>query len=830
MLSKTLMKKIIIALFFIVTSLVSHSQIRTVSGEIIDELTKEPIGFASVSLKVSKNGKTADSSGHFQLNANFSHSDTLIVSYVGYQEFLLPIDSIKTENPIVIFLLRKEKSDEVVVKLKINKGLFVWKKIMARKKQFNRYNLNNFSYEAYNKIEVDIKNFNTPLITKNFLFKPFDFVFKNIDSTSEEKPFLPAYLIESISDYAFQKKPKKYFENIKAINTKGFSNESFNKLLGVMNQNLNIFSNYINVISRDFISPFNDNADIYYHFSVADTQMVNNKKVFHFIFKPKRAGENTFDGEAWVEAGTFELHKISMYLGKDANINFISRIGIVQEFKKINDSTFFLNRDKFFADFNTLDKNSLTLIGRKSTSYKNIIINSDSISNLFVNQKGEELIKTNADSSSLSEEEWSKIRHDSLSVNEKKIYKTLDSLIEMPKFQKLQTTLKFLGTGYRNVGNLEIGPWYNWFSSNPYEGYRFRFDLGTNAGFNKKIYLHGYLAYGTKDNDIKGKIEAYWNIQREPKRLRLHLSFSDDIENGISSYGEVSQDNIFSLAIKKPNVDRKFIRLQETRFDIAKDLGSGFSSEIIVASRKFTPLLNLPSINDFINKQGEALNTFDLSFKLRFAYLEKFVSDDFFRYSLGSKYPIVEVIYTKGIPRTFNSSYDYTKISASIDGDFKINPLGSVVFRTYGGIVKGTTPFVFLENHLGNDIYYYNKSSLNLMNRFEYVSDKYAGINFEHKFGSGIFRFFSITRKLKWRQFWNVKNLWGSLSSSNMSLNGNNTYFKSLNGKSYTEVGTGIDNIFRVFRVDLVWRLSNNPSILPRASRFGVFGSFQFQF
>ena len=38
--------------------------------------------------------------------------------------------------------------------------MFVWKKIMSKKKYFNRYNQKNFSYEAYNKIEIDIKNFN----------------------------------------------------------------------------------------------------------------------------------------------------------------------------------------------------------------------------------------------------------------------------------------------------------------------------------------------------------------------------------------------------------------------------------------------------------------------------------------------------------------------------------------------------------------------------------------------------------------------------------------------------------------------------------------------
>ena len=109
----------------------------------------------------------------------------------------------------------------------------------------------------------------------------------NIDSTSEKDPFLPAYLVESLSDYAYQKSPKKYFESKKASKIIGVNNESFDRLTGVMDQNVSIYSNFVNVMDKDFISPFNDNADAYYNFSVTDTQIVNGKKLYHFIIRTK---------------------------------------------------------------------------------------------------------------------------------------------------------------------------------------------------------------------------------------------------------------------------------------------------------------------------------------------------------------------------------------------------------------------------------------------------------------------------------------------------------------------------------------------------------------
>lgn len=53
--------------------------------------------------------------------------------------------------------------------------------------------------------------------------------------------------------------------------------------------------------------------------------------------------------------------------------------------------------------------------------------------------------------------------------------------------------------------------------------------------------------------------------------------------------------------------------------------------------------------------------------------------------------------------------------------------------------------------------------------------------------------------------------------------------FTALDKKLYVEAGTGIDNIFKVLRLDLVWRLSPRPLPAIRANRFGFFGSFKIQ-
>ncbi len=821
-------------LVFFITA-VAISQSITISGKIIDGHTKEPVSYASVYFIKTGIGKSSDSTGNFSFYFNNFSNDTLVVSFTGFALFKIPITRLNNEKPLTIQLERGGLKNVVMVKTKFNRGLALWKKIMSKKKQYNRYDLDNFSYEAYNKLEIDIKNFNADKAKKNFLFKNFAFIFDNMDSTSEAAPFLPIYLTETLSDYAYQKKVNKFNENQKASKIIGAENlgvnkESLSKLLGVMNQNISIYSNFVNVIDKDFISPFNDNGDTYYTFTVPDTQFVSGKRLFHFVFRPKRVGQNTFEGDAWVTEKTFQIQKISLYLGKDANINFIDRVSIFQEYKPLNDSVIFLTRDKFFADFRILGKNSLTLIGRKTTSYEKIVINSDSLTEVFKKQTIEEVVTAIKGSALISDSSWNTLRHDTLSKNEKAIYTTIDKLLEMPKFQKFQRNIKFLAGGYRDVGKFEIGPWFNWISADTVQGTRLRFDLGTNKKLFKDVYLHGYLSYGFRDKRFKGQAEAFWIVKRDPKRIRLHLSYQNDVDNAINQVGEVSQDNIFSLAIRKPGISRKFINVKDLRFEVFNELGKGFSTEWFVSHRQYTPLLNLPDISNYPVNSGTPMTSFELTLRLRFAYLERFLETDYNRFSIGTKYPIAEVWLVKGIPGVFNSAYSYTKYGASVKDFMKISPYGTLSYKVYAGKINGALPYTNLEIHPGNDLYYYNLGWFNLMNRFEYISDKFAGINLEHNIGSGLFRFIPITRKLKWRQFWNAKTVWGSLSQENIALNNKTGTFKILNGKTYIELGTGIDNILKVFRLDFIWRLSPSPAYAGTGSKFGVFGSFQIQF
>ena len=817
---------LIITLILVVTDL--SGQKRILAGTVKDSHSEERVPFASVSFRNTTVGKLTDSSGSFTFIMDRWPSDTLEITCVGYQPYAYIIPRNKDSITVTIMMERGTFNDGVRVRVKVNKGLLLWRKIVKNKPDNDRYRFDNFSYELYNKLEVDLKNINFEKVSRFKPLKPVsDMINENVDTANGIK-YLPAFLTEAMSDYYYQKKPKKRREVIKAVNITGVKNESVMKLLGGMDQVVNVYNNFIPVMDKQFVSPISDNGDYYYNYRVVDTQYFNNKRFYHLVFTPRRDGSNTFEGDCWVNDTSFAIQKMNLRLGKDANVNFIEDLSLIQEYSLINDSTWFLSKDKFVADLSPIGKDNTGFIGRKTTTYRQILVNDSSITRELDKNKILEEVITLPDALLKTRDFWTGARHEELTKTEAGIIRMMDTLVNAPEFKRFTKLVTFIGTGYLKMGSFTIGPWYYWMTSNNWEGFRVRFDLATNKRFHKKWWWHTYLAYGFGDKALKGKAELFFLPKKHP-RFYLFGSYTHDLDFGQSYYGEVTQDNIFALAIRKDNVPVKYLKVDEKRFEAFNEFRSGFSALFATTHKAFTPLKNLPPKDSFATNNGaNPLTTFEVSLRLRFAYLEKHLENHFFRTSLGSPYPITELYISQGIPGVFNSNYRYTKISGNISDYIKIPPAGSISVMVFAGRTFGTAPYMMLDVAPGNELYYYNKYAFNMMNRWEYIHDRYAGLNFEHVVGNGLFRFFP---KLKLRQFWTAKVLWGNLSDENKEYNFKEGYFfRTLEGKAYTELGTGVDNIFRVLRIDFIWRVLPKPLPVIASRRFAVFGSFRLAF
>ncbi len=820
---------------FSILSIHARGQTKVLRGVILDFQSGEIVPFASMRFDLAGTGKLSDSAGGFTFRFDHWPKDTLQVSYVGFLTYTLPLSDSLFKHAVhdtltVVINLQRGNYSEVVVRRKVDFGLLLWRKIVKHKEKNDRYRFQNFSYELYNKLELDLNQVNKQRLQNNGLLKPFAFILENIDS-SEAKPFLPIYITETLSDYYYVHEPvTKRREVIKGSKTVGLNNESVSRYLGGMEQNIDFYNNFIPVFDKRFVSPLSDNGDFYYHYQIVDTQYVNARRLLHLVFTPKRKGENTFTGDCWVHDSSFAIQKMTLRLDASSNLNFVQELTLVQEFTLIHDTTWFLSRDKFVAALSPLGKNRMGMIGRKTTTYKNILYNDSSVIREVEKNKILEEVLFSANARVRPDSFWLAHRHESLSKDEKAVYKMMDTLVGMKAFHQYANAINFIATGYYDIGNYVIGPWYNWIYENELQGVRVRFDLGTNRGFNKNLTLHGYLAYGFGDKVWHWEGDALYIFKRNP-RMSLYGMFRQDLDYGQQYYDEITSDNIFAIAVRKPGIPIKFINLTEQQIQWFNEWVNGFSITLTADHKVYNPELNLAPIIFFEKGPGNPMDGFELSINLRFAFLEKFFETTFYRTSLGSEYPIIDLKFTHGFPNVLGSTLTYNKIFASISDVVKVPPIGTIYYDFFGGKTTGVQPYPFLNVAPGNETYYYNKYAFSLMNKYQYLHDEFLGFNFEHNIGPGIFKFTGITRKLKWRQFYDVKLLWGHLSAQNEAYNNNVDYsFQSLNGKTYMEIGTGVDNIFKFCRVDFIWHVSPSNVGLTNIQKFGVFGSFRIAF
>ncbi len=215
---------------------------------------------------------------------------------------------------------------------------------------------------------------------------------------------------------------------------------------------------------------------------------------------------------------------------------------------------------------------------------------------------------------------------------------------------------------------------------------------------------------------------------------------------------------------------------------------------------------------------------------LRYAPREEFYQGKLYRTRVPSKYPVITLNSTLG-SKTLYNDYDYLKLRLDISKRFYFSIVGYTDVTAEAGKLFGTVPYPLLFIHNANQTYVYQKDSYNMMNFLEFVSDRYVSLNIDHSFNGFIFNKIPVIRNLKLREIATFRMLYGGLDSRNQprynpdlfrfpeNINGSPSTF-ALDGKPYMEASIGVSNILRLFRVDLIKRLTYLDH--PHVSSLGV--------
>ncbi|MGE0087978.1 MAG: DUF5686 family protein [Bacteroidales bacterium] len=791
---------LVLILIFLVSGV--DAQITKIRGTVKDATTNEPLPFVNISFKNSSIGTVTNTEGLFFFETR-TPTDSIIVSFVGYEPQKRAVQKNKYQEFTIFLYPKSVYLDEIVIRPSENPAHPIFRKIIANKDKNNPKYLNSYSYQVYNKLEIDVNNIDEDF-KKNSFLRDFQFIFDYVDTNAiTGKTFLPIFITETFSDYYYNRDPKIEKEIITATKISGFNNESLAQFTGKMYQKINIYENFETVFEPGFVSPIADFGLLYYKYYLLDSAFINNHWCYQISFVPKRTMERTFRGDFWVHDTTFAIKKIQMRMAKDVNINYINDFVAEYEFEQLDNGVWFLKHDNLFFDFNIRDK-ATGFFGRNSSDYINIIYNKELPSEI-TSIKDNVIVKETA----LKQDDafWDNYRPIDLTQRERDIYKMVDSIKEVPIYRTYEKIVQMFAMYYFEVGYFELGPYYKTYSFNEIEGNRYRLSARTSNKFSTKIMLGGFIAYGDKDNRVKYGGNVMYIFNKNPRRT-LTIDYKHDMQQLGQSPNALTEDNFFTSILRRnPNYKLSMVRDFTTNYE--HEWFQGFSNTLTFDYKQIEPTTYISFQKkiglDTISISNLTLSEITLNF--RYAKNEKYLRGEFERFSLGTNKPIFNLFFTAGLNNVFQSQYEYYKISGNVSHKIPLSPLGYFKYIIDGGIVFGSVPYPLLKLHEGNETYAFDKFAFNMMNYYEFASDKYISIYGEHHFQGFFFNRIPLLKKLELREVVSGKFLYGELSKKHQEAM---LFPEGLNGlsKPYYEVSAGIENILKILRVDAVWRLS----------------------
>ena len=828
---------------FLLCSTLTHAQITTVTGTIIDGATKEPLSFANVVFVGTTIGTTANERGAYTLKGNGNFTK-VAVSFIGYKTLTRTITPGIAQDLRITLDVDSQLLNEVVIRSgkreryrnKNNPAVELIRNVISHKEQNQIGNYNYAAYEEYDKLQFSLSSLSTK-VSERKIFQKYRFLLDNRDTTTlPGKSLLPVYLEEKIAEHYFRKSPQKEKVILKGNKRvdfgQYFDSNGLSLYLNRMYSKVDIYQNTIFLMTNQFLSPIAGSAPTFYQYYLADTITVGTTKLVGLNFVPRNTTDMLFEGKMYVTLDSnYAVQKINLSVNPKINLNWVRDMQIRLQFEQNTDGRYFLSKSDLLADFGITKGKGGGLFGQRTLSYRNYKTD-DAQPDSFYEGKAE-IAET--DAASKPDQFWQANRHDTLSAAESKVYTNIDSLKRMPSFRRTMEALTFVLAGYKSFGPFEIGPANTFYSFNPIEGFRLRLGGRTTPELSKRYYAETYAAYGFKDQRWKYFLSGTYSlndksIYKFPQNY-VRASFQRDTKIPGQELQFVQEDN-FLLSFKR-GVNDKWLYNDTWRVDYIHEFENHFSYSLGFKNWQQSPAgsLQFKRIGDNENTPSPTLTTSEFSVETRWAPHEQFYQGKIYRVPIASRYPVYTLRYTAGIKGLLNSQYNYQNLTGTISKRFMLSQLGYSNVTVQGGYIFGQVPFPLLTIHRANQTYAYQLNSYNLMNFLEFVSDHYASLSIDHSFNGFFFNKIPLLKKLKWREAVSLKALYGGLRSENdpqqhpdlyqFPVDGRGIPYTYTLGKTpYIEVSAGIANVLKFFRIDLVKRL--NYLDHPNVSQWGI--------
>ena len=803
------MKRLPLLVFLMLSAFSALAQTTKVRGKVVDEATGEPIPFVSVYFDNTTIGISTDLEGRYSLETRSPDAKILTASMIGYYSQSIVIQ--KGSFTEADFHLKQDISQLAAAFVKPDNRYIksILKKIdEARDKHNPDLIQEDWNAGLYTKIEMDATNLED-LVNIGFINKGIGFVKEYADTSAVTgKAYLPFMITESKSVVYHSRSKNLDRENILASKISGFKDDNtISQFTGSYMLKTNFYEPLIEVFDLTISNPAASASHMLYNYFLVDSLNADGRKTYVLRFHPKKyISSPTFDGEMQIDAQDFGIKSVHVALSGESNVNWIRHINIDTQYRRLPDGRWFNEEERMFMNLSlTLNDNSKIVSAMANRTMVYEVPEFGPITDeKILGAKTPVIIEPPQENT-----DWNQIRPYELSDREQGIYDMVDHIQNMPFYKWTYGVVHALSAQYVKMEGwpFEYGRWARSVAFNSREGLRLQLGGRTTKDFAKKIRLGGYVAYGFDDHDLKysGTVEL---VFRRDLFRKLDFLYKRDFEQLSSGTGVFRAQNIFSSLFSKGHGSMlTMVRKARARY-----------------SHEFTPDFTLTAElqnmriwgNDAVPLQrpdgtfAESYGSDEFALGARFSYKEKSTRNYFKKTQVVTIYPVTQINLRWAFKGLAQDTYPYIRADIGTYWDTPTTVIGFGKLAAGAGIIWGSVPYPMLKLHEGNQTYFNDLQAFSCMSYYEFISDRWVNVFYEHNFNGLFLGKIPLLNKLELREVATIRGAWGTMSDANSK----NAPFvlPHVSGTletPYLEAGVGIANIFRFFRVDAFWRLTH---------------------
>ncbi|RSK37478.1 DUF5686 and carboxypeptidase-like regulatory domain-containing protein [Hymenobacter metallilatus] len=809
------------------------------SGRVTEAATGKPIPFASVFVRGSSQGTTADEAGRYQLTAT-GPVDTLAASAIGFALQKKRVAGAAGSQTIHFTLGSGSVSlGEVVVRPRENPAYRILRRVQQQKPRNDKRTLTAFEFDSYSRTEVALNNL-PDVVSRRKALRQLTQVADSLGIARDAngKAVVPIFASEVLSRFYQLNDPLRRREEVQRTQMRGATPREgsvVSQIMGSSFQDWDFYRNWQQLLGKDFISPIADGWKFTYEYELQDSVMVGSEFCYRIGVQPRRPQDLAFVGTIWITTDTYALKQLDLAVSPEANLNFIEQVRVRQEMAPTPAGQWLPRQTRVVIGIKPT-KGSTGILARLTIINSGFRVNEPKPLPFY-----DRPLETAADAFEVPKGFFEQHRPDTLSQQEQATMLVLDTVRQLPAVRSVLELADVAVNGYYRAGKVDLGPLLATYSFNNIEGHRLRAGFRTTPEWSRDWLLRTYLAYGTQDGRLKYGLRVQRVLDRRHWTV-TNFEHRHDLDQVALLDNDYALDNLlFEASARLGNISGSRPLMRDlTTLSLQSDLFRGFTQRVMLRHQQFQPLYPFAYYTREFQPGAPTNDRFDLSeivLESRYARDEVLVQNNQNRRTaIGLKrWPVFTVRYTLGMDRVLGSDFRYHKLNLLIGQSLRLGQLGRLDYRLDAGYIPSTVPYPVLKTHLGNQSPFYNAGAFNLMRYFEFVSDRYVALRVENQFDGFLLNSLPAIKQLNWRLVATGNVLWGGVNEANRRIipqedpvnGGPLPAFRSLGRLPYAEIGYGVENILRVARVDFLHRLTYRNS--PGARTFGVKVSLQFK-